>query len=313
MKSPTHVVRIDGLAARINRREVGVSALRKFGCDTPATIQFVEVKIFSKSFSAVAEIGVVFDVISQRTFLIHRRAGLRGAERLFTNRPRGQGSSTGLREIVRAVFAVAQSETGNHPPQTARRIGRIGITVRPVKRKTILHPAENGRMFLRRVAALAISFCRGIEINVVAEFVAQRDGFDMIMISAAILLVCERGVESPALVWKRVAVPDAVAVATAAAGTEIAAGRAGVRPRIAGIKHPHAVHEHPDFAEMIKIIFGLNFRMTRDRKNKMLVGGQVGKPAVLPRPHDLAAEAGAENVNPVGRRNDFLHTAIRRL
>ena len=68
-------------------------------------------------------------------------------------------------------------------------------------------------MFLWRGLSLMIGLRRGVEIHVIAEQVTQRDGFDVIMIRAPLLLVRERGVERAALVHECVAVPEMIALA----------------------------------------------------------------------------------------------------
>ena len=86
----------------------------------------------------------------------------------------------------------------------------------------------------------------------VAEFIAQRDGLDMIMISALVLLVRERGVESFSFVHQRVAVPDVIALADTGARIGVLTVLVRLGKRVAGVEHPHAVHEHADFKKPVE-------------------------------------------------------------
>ena len=138
MITPAHVVRIDGQAIGINRREVSERSVGEFRRDAHAAVEFVEVEISADCFSQVTEISVVLDVMADGTKLVHILASLgtlqHGRTVLLARFPRRQCFAASLREVVGSVLAIARDKAGNHPAHGAGWIGRIGKPVRPVER-----------------------------------------------------------------------------------------------------------------------------------------------------------------------------------
>ena len=66
----------------------------------------------------VAEVGIVFHVATHGIRGERRCASLVGVVKALG--PRRQRRAQSVREIIRPVLAIAQNETGDHPPQTAR-------------------------------------------------------------------------------------------------------------------------------------------------------------------------------------------------
>src|SRR5579884_2281889 len=113
----------------------------------------------------------------------------------------------------------------------------------------------------------------------------------MVMIGSPLLLMAQSGVERAAFVHVGIAIPDMVAVTDASTRVRIPAIFMRVRKCVAGIKHPHAIHKHPDLAQRVELIACLRPGMARNGKDEVLVGGQVRKTAIEPWAHDLAAQS----------------------
>ena len=172
-------------------------------------------------------------------------------------------------------------------------------------------------MFHHRAGAFVIGLGGGVEIHMVAEFVAEGDGVGMIMVAAAVFLVAEAGIEGDAFVHIGVALPDAVALADAGAGGGVAAVRVGIGEGVIGIEDGHAIDGYADVAKALPGVAARGNGMAREAEDDVLVGGQVGEGAetlrvVIPGAHDLAAEAGAADIDPVRGDHDLLHAGVGR-
>ena len=255
----------------------------------------------------VAEIIVVFHIASQRIARADGWAGDNvGCDSEQANGPlRNRRTSVG-REIACAVCAVAEHIAGNHPADAAAGIVGNAVTIRPVNRKAIRHPAENRRMFRRRVGGFGKRLRICIVIHMIADQITQRRRIRVVMISAGILLVRVARVKRRAFVHIRVAVP----IISGVPGADFR--RAVPRKRVPTVEHLHAVHEDADLSAAADGFRGRHAVRARQAVKNFLVHRQVRKRAVLPRTHRVACQPGAAHIDRVCRGIHFLHAAIRR-
>ena len=319
MKTPTYSIGIDGLTIRIDGREIRISTLRKFRGDAPAPIHFIQIEVFSLSFAEVAQVSVILNVMTHLVPTAHAWAGLkinqgRGAV-VFPGIPSRQNLASGEGQIVCAVPAVAQNITRYHAADAARGVGGIGIPVWPVKWVTVPEPAKNRGMPSRRVAAFMIGFRGGIHVDVVAEQVTQGDGFGVVMICAKLRLMGISGVKRFALEDISIPVPNMIPLPYTSPGIAIAPGRMRIRKSVPRIEDFHPVNAQTDRSQGGQPRYGRGHPMPGKSKGEMLIHWQVREQilmleVVVPRPHDLAAQARAANIDPVAGRINALNTAF---
>ena len=318
-KRPPDHIGIFRRAVRFDREEVGPGAGGKLGRHTEADVVFVEIKIGAVGFAEIAEVVVVFDEVAEGIGRVHRRTGNRGGQRgtavLRAGGPGRQRRAAGGGEVRGAARAVALHVTGRHAPQAALRIHRRRVTVGPVHRQPVLQPRDNRRVGCDRSGALGIKLGRRIELDVVAQLVADGGGVRVIVVVGH-RLMRERRVKGLPFVVKRFAVPHAVpAQPVHRRGVGVAPGR--IRKRIAVVEGRDAVDEVADGAETGEGLGRRNRRRAREPVEHARVGRIAGerlrvRGVAIPRPHHVRAKTGRAQIDPTRRRGHLDYARVAR-
>jgi hypothetical protein len=149
----------------------------------------------------------------------------------------------------------------------------------------------------------------------VTQEITQGDRFGMVMIGAKLRLMGVPGIEGLALKDIGVTKPDMVPLPDPGAGIAIASCRMHIGKGIARIEDFHSVHAQANCPQRGQVRGGGDLWAAREGEDEMLIHRKVWKQTpvpgvVVPGPHHLAAQAGAENIDPVGGRINPLHAAI---
>ena len=242
------VVGVHGSAVGRDGHEVGVGALGELRRHAPAAVVFIEVVVDAHHellpggrLGEVSEEGVVFHVPTQRVLGGHRRPALIGPDAIGSLGPGWNGGAAARREVVGAPLAVAELESGSHPPEGAGGVGRLGEGVGSVHRKSISHPAEDGRVPGHGCGGFAVLPGGLIKIHMVAQLVAQGHGVGVVVMGAAVFLMGVPRIEGGPFIHIGFPVPVAVAHARL--------GRASPDKAVPGVEHGHAVDEAADHPE----------------------------------------------------------------
>jgi len=214
--------------------------------------------------------------------------------------PRGDRGEI-VRENVRAVRAVALDVAADHSAHAAAGVVADAVTVRPVNRKPVIGPADDGRVRKIRAAALGIIFRGRAVVHMIAELVTERDGLLVRVINARRILVAETVIEIVVLARRCVAMPVVSGLVVRA----VDRARAVPRLAVGEIKNGDAVHIQPGVARA-----GNGFRSRRHagraRKavDEMLVRGRELADRALriqPRPGDITRQIRRAHIHPVRR------------
>ena len=303
------VVGVHGSAVGGHGHEVGVGALGELRRYAPAAVVFIEVIVDAHRellpggrLGEISEERIVFHVPTQRVLRGHRWPALVSPHAIGPLGPSRNGGAAARREVVGAALAVAELESGSHAPEGAGGVGRLGEGVGSVHRKSIAHPAEDGRVPRHRCGGFTVLPGGLIKIHMIAQQVAQGHGVGVVVVGAAALLVGVPWIEGGPFIHIGFPVPVAVAHARF--------GCAGPDEAVAGVEHGHAVDEAADHSEAGQGLGRGHGGVARDPVEGLPVGGQIGEGAVEPRPHGVQGQPGGADVHPVGVRGQFLKAGV---
>ena len=289
--------------------EVGVGARGEVRRHTPAAVVFIEVIVDALHellpggrVGEVTQERVVFHVPTQRVLRGDGRAALVGPHAISSLGPGRDRGAAARREVVGSALAIAELESGSHAPEGTGGVGRLGEGVGAVHRKSVAHPAENGRVPRDRGRRLAVLPGGLVEVHVVAQQVTQGHRIGVVVMGAAALLMGIARVEGGTFIHIGFPVPVAVAHACLA----------GTRPdeTVARIEHGHTIDEAADHPEAGQGLGRGHGGVARDPVEGLPVGGQIGEGAVEPRPHGVQGQPGGADVYPVGVRGQFLNAGV---
>ena len=187
--------------------------------------------------------------------------------------------------------------------------------MRAVERVAVGRPAENRRVARRGRGALGVAFRGRVELDMIAELVAERGAVGVVVVLGA-GLVRVGGVEGHALVEVGVAVPHGVA-AQPVGGIGVLRAGVGVGKGVAVVEERDAVDEVADGAAAGERLRRGDRGRARDAVEHVLVGGEIGerlrvRGVEIPRAHHMVAEAGGAQVDPAGRVGNLHHAGIGR-
>ena len=151
------------------------------------------------------------------------------------------------------------------------------------------------------VGAFAVGSGGGVVIDMIAELIAQGDGVGVIVVGAGIFLVGVAGVESRSFIDVGITVPI-----TGALGIGAAIPIKG----IAGVEHGNAIDKIPNCAQACQIGSRMNNGHAGNAVEDILIFGEIGEGAILPRSHDVGGETRGPEINPIRGGIQFLNPDI---
>src|SRR5581483_2571792 len=161
---------------------------------------------------------------------------------------------------------------------------------------------------MKVVGVLAVSIGRRIEADVVTQKITKRRWIRVVMVLTGLRLMGIAGIEGGAFVDVGIAVPER-------AGNVVGLGGAVPGVGIPTVIHGNTVNEISDRAETVRGFGGGDCGIARDAEERFRVDGKVRENGCVagvqvPRAHDMAAEAGGAEIDPIAGGVNFLDAAV---
>ena len=300
-------VGISGLKLIVEGDEVGVDAAWILRRDAPATIGFIEIKVRALGVAEIAQVIEVLKVPADGKGGAHRRSGGgivgRADSVSRANRPLWQGGATGSVQIGGAEVAIARNETRLHAADAAAGIVGNTVAIGAVDGVAVEAPAEN-RAVCRRSGGLGVGVGGRIVVHVIAQFMAEGEGADVVMAFTRERLVRTRRIKGGSLGQTCVSCP-----VLGATRTVVDVGAAIPVEGVELIVDDGIVHPDRDGAKVGVRLGDGRLGAAREAGEHVPLAGQIDKDLRLgvikvPRPHRVVGKGGAFDINPVGTDAD---------